>query len=155
MLAEPAFSSTTGEPLLAWDDVLELLSGARVAWLATTRASGAPHTAPVWLVVHDAVPWLWTPASSTKGRNLARDGRVALHAESGDRVAIVDALATNAPAPPDVRDRYARKYGATGLELDAWWSFRPIAAVAWDGHTGSVQRRATRFAPQILTEPPS
>ncbi|WP_217213880.1 PPOX class F420-dependent oxidoreductase [Streptomyces sp. AC550_RSS872] len=52
--------------------------GTRTAKLATVRADGSPHVTPIWFVLdgHDLV--FNTGKSSVKGRNLARDGRVAL-----------------------------------------------------------------------------
>ena len=64
-------------------EVFELLSaGTRTAHVATTRADGSPHVAPVWFLV-DGTPdslviRFTTSAASVKGRTLLRDGRVAL-----------------------------------------------------------------------------
>ncbi|QES51481.1 PPOX class F420-dependent enzyme [Streptomyces venezuelae] len=50
----------------------------RTGKLATVRADGSPHTAPVWFVL-DGDSFLFTTGKETvKGRNLIRDGRVAL-----------------------------------------------------------------------------
>ncbi|MBA2475728.1 MAG: pyridoxamine 5'-phosphate oxidase family protein, partial [Actinobacteria bacterium] len=73
---------------MTWEWTLELLASARNAWLATVRADGRPHVAPLWIVRVDASIWFSTPVSTTKGRNLEHDGRLALHVESGDDVAI-------------------------------------------------------------------
>ncbi|MDQ0989370.1 PPOX class F420-dependent oxidoreductase [Streptomyces sp. V3I7] len=52
--------------------------GTRTGKLATVRADGSPHVAPVWfLLVGDEVVFN-TGKDTVKGRNLARDGRVAL-----------------------------------------------------------------------------
>jgi PPOX class probable F420-dependent enzyme len=49
------------------------------AKLATVRADGRPHVAPVWYVVDDAGALLFnTGAATVKGRNLARDNRAAI-----------------------------------------------------------------------------
>ncbi|MFD5317469.1 PPOX class F420-dependent oxidoreductase [Streptomyces sp. NPDC127098] len=55
-----------------------LSTGTRTAKLATVRADGSPHVAPVWFVLDGDDLVLTTGAGSVKGRNLARDGRVAL-----------------------------------------------------------------------------
>lgn len=47
---------------------------ARPAVLATTRADGRPHAAPVWIDVDDGAVWFNTGADTVKGRNLARSG---------------------------------------------------------------------------------
>lgn len=59
-----------------------LESPVRPGVLATLRADGRPHIAPVWYVLDASgpVPTLLfnTSASSLKGRNIARDPRVSL-----------------------------------------------------------------------------
>lgn len=51
----------------------------RTAKLATTRADGRPHVAPVWYVVDDDGSILFnTSSTSVKGRNLLRDPRACL-----------------------------------------------------------------------------
>jgi PPOX class probable F420-dependent enzyme len=64
-------------------EVFELLSsGTRTAHVATTRADGSPHVAPVWFSVAGTpdsfVMHFTTSASSVKGKTLRRDSRVAL-----------------------------------------------------------------------------
>jgi PPOX class probable F420-dependent enzyme len=55
-----------------------LLAGTRTAALATVRADGRPHVAPVWFTL-DGDDLLFTTGESTiKGANLRRDARVAL-----------------------------------------------------------------------------
>ena len=55
-----------------------LLEGTRTAALATIRADGRPHVAPVWFTL-DGDDLLFTTGENTvKGANLQRDGRVAL-----------------------------------------------------------------------------
>jgi PPOX class probable F420-dependent enzyme len=46
--------------------------------LATTRADGRPHVAPIWYAVDDRTLVFNTSADSSKGRNIRRDPRVAL-----------------------------------------------------------------------------
>ncbi|WP_129837944.1 PPOX class F420-dependent oxidoreductase [Streptomyces sp. RFCAC02] len=55
-----------------------LASGTRTGKLATVRAGGAPHVAPVWFVLDGDDIVLTTGRDTVKGRNLARDGRAAL-----------------------------------------------------------------------------
>lgn len=55
-----------------------LSAGTRTAKVATTRADGRPHVAPVWFVL-DGDDWVFmTGADTVKGKALLRDGRVAL-----------------------------------------------------------------------------
>jgi PPOX class probable F420-dependent enzyme len=50
----------------------------RPALLATTRADGRPHLAPVWYAL-DGETLVWnTGADTVKGRNIRRDGQVSL-----------------------------------------------------------------------------
>jgi PPOX class probable F420-dependent enzyme len=51
----------------------------RPATIATTRADGRPHVAPVWYDLDDDGTIVFTTGADTvKGRNVRRDGRVAL-----------------------------------------------------------------------------
>ncbi|CAL9385067.1 hypothetical protein SUDANB176_01139 [Streptomyces sp. enrichment culture] len=52
--------------------------GTRTAKLCTVRADGSPHVTPVRFLVDGDEVVLNTGARTVKGRNLARDGRVAL-----------------------------------------------------------------------------
>ena len=55
-----------------------LASGTRTAKLATVRADGSPHVAPVWFVPDGDVVVFMTWHESVKGRSLLRDGRTTL-----------------------------------------------------------------------------
>ncbi|SCG48017.1 PPOX class probable F420-dependent enzyme [Micromonospora echinaurantiaca] len=52
--------------------------GTRTGKLATVRADGSPHVAPVWFVLDGDELVFNTGRSSVKGRNLRRDPRAAL-----------------------------------------------------------------------------
>ncbi|MEW1681102.1 PPOX class F420-dependent oxidoreductase [Streptomyces sp. NPDC093594] len=52
--------------------------GTRTAKLATVRADGRPHLAPIWFVLDGNDVVFNTGARTVKGRNLAREGRIAL-----------------------------------------------------------------------------
>ncbi|MGH3310408.1 MAG: PPOX class F420-dependent oxidoreductase [Streptomyces sp.] len=52
--------------------------GTRTGKLATVRADGSPHVAPVWFVLDGEDVVFNTGETTVKGRNLARDGRVAI-----------------------------------------------------------------------------
>ncbi|MCZ1006049.1 PPOX class F420-dependent oxidoreductase [Streptomyces lydicus] len=67
-----AHKMTKGE----WQGFLS--EGTRTGKLATVRADGSPHLAPVWFLVDGDELVFNTGADTVKGRNLARDGRVAL-----------------------------------------------------------------------------
>lgn len=55
-----------------------LAHGRRTGKLATTRADGRPHVAPVWFVVDGDDLVFMTGAETIKGRTLRRDPRAAL-----------------------------------------------------------------------------
>jgi len=56
-----------------------LLHGTRTGILATTRADGRAHVAPIWFVLADDDTVVFTTGADTvKGRSLARDPRAAL-----------------------------------------------------------------------------
>ena len=56
-----------------------MLEGSRTGKLATVRADGSPHIAPVWFTFDDVgrVVFL-TGVDTVKARNMRRDGRVSL-----------------------------------------------------------------------------
>ncbi|WUD71637.1 PPOX class F420-dependent oxidoreductase [Streptomyces sp. NBC_00510] len=53
-------------------------AGTRTGKLATTRADGTPHVAPVWFLLDGDDVVFNTGKETVKGRNITRDGRVAL-----------------------------------------------------------------------------
>lgn len=59
-------------------EVRALLRGRNMAHLATLMPDGAPQVSPVWIAVEDGLLAVFTQAASRKGRNLRRDGRVAI-----------------------------------------------------------------------------
>lgn len=52
--------------------------GTRTGKLSTVRADGRPHVAPIWFLLDGDEVVFNTGKGTVKGRNLARDGRVAL-----------------------------------------------------------------------------
>ncbi|WP_030988106.1 PPOX class F420-dependent oxidoreductase [Streptomyces sp. NRRL S-1813] len=60
----------------AWQRFLS--EGTRTGKLATVRADGSPHLAPVWFLMDGDELVFNTGEDTVKGRNVARDGRVAL-----------------------------------------------------------------------------
>ncbi|MFF8730626.1 PPOX class F420-dependent oxidoreductase [Streptomyces sp. NPDC015171] len=53
-------------------------NGTRTGKLSTVRADGSPHVAPIWFLLDGDEVVFNTGKDTVKGRNLARDGRVAL-----------------------------------------------------------------------------
>ncbi|KUL35064.1 pyridoxamine 5-phosphate oxidase [Streptomyces sp. NRRL F-4489] len=104
-----------------------LSEGTRTGKLATVRADGSPHLAPVWFLLDGDELVFNTGEDTVKGRNLARDGRLALcvdderppfsfavvhgRAELSDDLAAVRHWATRIGARYMGEDR-AEEYGA-------------------------------------------
>jgi PPOX class probable F420-dependent enzyme len=60
------------------EDARALFAGPNYAHVATVLPDGGPHTVPVWVGLEgDRIAFLTSP-TSRKGRNLERDGRVAI-----------------------------------------------------------------------------
>ncbi|MER6719762.1 PPOX class F420-dependent oxidoreductase [Streptomyces halstedii] len=55
-----------------------LSEGTRTGKVATVRADGSPHIAPVWFLLDGDDLVFNTGEETVKGRNLARDGRVSV-----------------------------------------------------------------------------
>ncbi|MFD3453092.1 PPOX class F420-dependent oxidoreductase [Streptomyces sp. NPDC058691] len=53
-------------------------AGTRTGKLATVRADGRPHIAPIWFLLDGDDLVFNTGAGTAKGRNITRDGRIAL-----------------------------------------------------------------------------
>ncbi|HJQ29731.1 MAG TPA: PPOX class F420-dependent oxidoreductase [Rubrobacter sp.] len=61
-----------------------LLDGARTAILATVRADGRPHVAPIWFDLDGDTIVFTTGESTVKGRNMGREPRVSLCVDEDD-----------------------------------------------------------------------
>ena len=61
------------------EELNEFLSaGTRTGKLATTRADGSPHVAPIWFILDGDDLVFMTGANTVKGKSILRDPRVAL-----------------------------------------------------------------------------
>jgi len=82
-----------------------LLGSVRTATLATVRADGRPHAAPIWYHL-DGESFIFTTGENTvKARNLRRDGRVSLCIDEERppfHFVIVEGLATLTADDPDL-----------------------------------------------------
>jgi PPOX class probable F420-dependent enzyme len=127
----------SGAERLPWRWAVERLVAARCYWVCTTRRDGRPHAAPVWGLWRDGALWFSTDRASQKGRNLVRDGRVAVHLESGDETVILDGAATeerDRAALERFADEYREKYGFRpdpGSPTAAVFVVRPTSAQTW------------------------
>jgi len=84
----------------------EFLSGrARTAKLATVRADGRPHVAPIWFVLDGETLVFTTGEDTVKGRNMARDPRVSLCIDDEHppfHFVLIDGTATLTSGDPDL-----------------------------------------------------
>jgi PPOX class probable F420-dependent enzyme len=83
-----------------------LLEGVRNAQLATVRADGRPHVAPVWFTLDGDDILITTSPHSVKGANLQRDHRVALVVDDPTLplcYVLVEGTATLSDDPGEVR----------------------------------------------------
>lgn len=93
-----------------------LSEGSRTAKLATTRDDGSPHVAPVWFLLDGGDLVFNTGRSTVKGRNLVRDGRVALCVDDEQpphSFALIRGMAAVSEEPGELRDwatRIAARY---------------------------------------------
>ncbi len=82
-----------------------LLGSIRTATLATVRADGRPHAAPVWYHLDDETFVFMTGRETVKGRNLLRDPRVSLCIDDERppfHFVIVEGIAALADGDPDL-----------------------------------------------------
>ena len=82
-----------------------LLGSVRTATLATVRADGRPHAAPVWYHLDDETFVFMTGRETVKGRNLLRDPRVSLCIDDERppfHFVIVEGIAALADGDPDL-----------------------------------------------------
>jgi nitroimidazol reductase NimA-like FMN-containing flavoprotein (pyridoxamine 5'-phosphate oxidase superfamily) len=64
-------------------EVAAFLAGQRVVSVSSNGRDGWPHVTALWFVMRKAEPWVWTYRKSQKVKNLERDDRATLLAESG------------------------------------------------------------------------
>ena len=91
-----------------------LAEGTRTGKLATVRADGRPHVAPIWFVLDGDDLVFTTGAETVKGRNLRRDPRVAISVDRQEPLydfVTVEGTATLADDPDDLL-RWATRVAA-------------------------------------------
>ena len=97
-----------------------LSEGTRTGKLATTRADGRPHVAPIWFLLDGDDLVFNTGTDTVKGRTLARDGRVALCVDDERppySFALVEGQATLSEDLDDIR-RWATRIAARYVGQD-------------------------------------
>lgn len=70
--------------------VEQRLQTERNIWLATVRADGRPHLAPIWFVWYAQRVYLCTAATSIKARNISTNPNVTLSLEDGDKPIVLE-----------------------------------------------------------------
>jgi nitroimidazol reductase NimA-like FMN-containing flavoprotein (pyridoxamine 5'-phosphate oxidase superfamily) len=68
---------------LSSGEVADFLAGERVINVATLGHDGWPHVTALWFVMRGTDPWIWTYRKSQKVKNLERDDRATVLAETG------------------------------------------------------------------------
>lgn len=82
-----------------------LLDRARTATLATVRADGRPHAAPIWFDLDGDTLVFTTGESTVKGRNMRKDPRVSLCIDEEDppfHFVLIEGPADLAAGGPDL-----------------------------------------------------
>jgi hypothetical protein len=114
-LAEPY-----GLPLLEWADIAARLDAGlpqapgaggpdrHTCWLTTLDAHGGPHVTGIGALWVDGSFWFETGGRTRKGRNLARDPRVALSVATREFDLVVEGTAERVIDPPTVTTLAAR-----------------------------------------------
>jgi PPOX class probable F420-dependent enzyme len=76
-------SNRRAEIELSHSERRELIESERIIVVSTIGPRGWPHSMPLWYVPRDGEIWIYTYAKSQKVRNLERDPRATLLAETG------------------------------------------------------------------------
>lgn len=82
-----------------------LLGRARTASLATVRADGRPHVAPIWFDLDGETLVFTTGEDTVKGRNITRDPRVSLCIDDHDppfHFVLIEGTASFTSGDPDL-----------------------------------------------------
>jgi F420H(2)-dependent biliverdin reductase len=81
-------------------------------WLATVRADGRPHVAPIWFVFVDGRFWLCTGESSVKVRNIRVNPKVSVCLEDGNAPVVAEgsAVVHAQPFPAAVVAAFGAKF---------------------------------------------
>jgi PPOX class probable F420-dependent enzyme len=107
------------------DDIQQFLATREVVLLATVQADGAPLAMPVWFVHDREALTMISEAATQKVRNLRRDPRVCVVAESGSRgnsrAVMIGGRAEFVPDSPARRALVGRLVDKYDPDLRARW----------------------------------
>ena len=115
--------------------------GTRTGKLSTVRADGSPHVAPIWFLLDGDELVFNTGKETVKGRNLARDGRVALCVDD-DRPPFAFVV-LQGPARMSGGSRRAPALGGPASGPATWARSAPrssVPATACPGNSSSASR---------------
>ena len=132
-------------------EVDAFLSDERTCRVATTGADGRPHVTPLWFAWDGRALWLTSLVRSQRWTDLARDPRVAVVIDTGERyeelrgveisgtarpVGDVPRGAEDHPELAEPERLFARKYGGVDDYVPdgkhAWLRVDPDKMVSWD-----------------------
>ncbi|MEM8709163.1 MAG: pyridoxamine 5'-phosphate oxidase family protein [Actinomycetota bacterium] len=90
----------------------ERLTDERNCWLATVRADGRPHLAPLWFCHVDDRIWIGTGAGSVRVANLRSNPTASFSLEGGNDPVVAEGTVTihRDERPPAVVAAFAEKY---------------------------------------------
>jgi len=132
------------------DELAEFLGEQRTCRVATVGPNGAPNVAPLWFVWDGSALWLNSIVRSQRWANLARDGRVAVVVDAGERydelrgaeltgkVEVVGEVPRGSDPSPELAAAerlYGAKYTGGTFVADgrhAWLRLIPEKIVSWD-----------------------
>jgi len=100
---------------IPWSKVDLPLRAYRSIWVSTTRPDGRPHAVPVWYVWDGASIYFITRRDMQKGKNLAHQPWIVVHAGDGDDVIILEGqveIVTNQEELQRINTAYGDKYVA-------------------------------------------
>jgi hypothetical protein len=131
--AEPLsiYGSPTEVSLLDWTWVDAQLEAAGIYWVVA-NGSGPPHPRPLWGLWIDQRLHL-SIGSPPLNRQVAADGRVTAHLESGTDVVILEGTVAGTTEDPALFERYDAKYDWTYTveEYGPLTTVIPVSVIAW------------------------
>jgi PPOX class probable F420-dependent enzyme len=120
-------SGRRSEIQLSPEEQRELIEAERVIVVSTLGLRGWPHSMPLWYVPRDTGIWIYTYAKSQKVRNLERDPRATLLAETGHEYGELRGIEIEASAEIhrdldtvfQLASELTMRYAGDGAALDA------------------------------------
>jgi hypothetical protein len=129
---------------MEWGQVEPRLEGSKHYWFSTTSPGGRPHVNAIWGVWVNGALYSGGGPDVRWAKNLEADPRIAVHLEDGEKVVIVEGLASRTSEADNdevtaVKAAYKKKY-----DFDhpaPFWKITPTLAFSWT----VFEKDATRF----------